>query len=75
MCIIMCLIWGCGDAAAVEEFGEKDSPKLVVPVSQLDVLYTDIPKLKIKVENNEWVKVYIREATYDVSLVNRYDES
>ncbi|MDU9376119.1 hypothetical protein McpSp1_07090 [Methanocorpusculaceae archaeon Sp1] len=30
-------------------------------------------QLKIEVTGNKWVKVYIREATYDVSLVRRYD--
>ena len=53
---------------AQEEF-QKSQPGFNIAVK---VSNEGNPKLEIGSGVNEWVKVYIREATYDVSLVNRY---
>lgn len=47
------------------------------PNFKIDIEMSNEPNPQLKIGNgiDEWVKVYIREATYDVSLVNRYEES
>lgn len=53
---------------AMEEF-RKSHPDYMIEV---EIPNGEYPILKIGEGGDQWVKVYIREATYDVSLVNRY---
>ncbi|MDV0442682.1 hypothetical protein [Methanorbis rubei] len=48
---------------------EMANPGKAVPEVTLT---SEEAKLKISVGGNNWVKVYMRDAAYDVSLVNRY---
>ena len=62
-------------AVAVDEFMKKYPDRPSVDPENLKISIDPQPQLNILVRTDEWVKVYIREATYDVSLVNRYEES
>lgn len=53
---------------AKDEF-RKSHPDYMIEV---EIPNGEYPILKIGEGGDQWVKVYIREATYDVSLVNRY---